>query len=105
MTKMHVLYVHQNYPAQFGHIARHLVKLGWRCTFVSRTADGNDAGIEKVSYRLPGKPAKDAHSCARGFEGMVWQCDGVYRALKKRPDIKPDLVVGHSGFGTTLFLP
>ena len=102
---MHILYVHQNYPAQFGHVARHLVKLGWRATFVSRTTEGEDNGIEKVAYRVPGKPAKDAHSCARGFEGMVWQCDGVYRALKKRPDIKPDLVVGHSGFGTTLFLP
>ena len=31
--------------------------------------------------------------------------DAVYRAMKARPDIKPDLVVGHSGFGTTLFLP
>jgi len=25
--------------------------------------------------------------------------------VKKRPDLKPDLVVGHSGFGPTLFLP
>ena len=102
---MHVLYVHQNYPAQFGHVARHLVKLGWQATFVSRTTEGNDEGIEKVAFRPPGKPAKEAHSCARGFEGMVWQCDGIYRALKQRPDIKPDLIVGHSGFGATLFLP
>jgi len=102
---MHVLYVHQNYPAQFGHVARHLVKLGWKCSFVSRTTEGNDGGIEKIAYRPPGKPAKEAHSCARGFEAMVWQCDGVYRALKRRRDITPDLVVGHSGFGTTLFLP
>ena len=39
---MHILYVHQNFPAQFGHIAKHLVqKLGWRCTFVSETPAGN----------------------------------------------------------------
>src|SRR5438105_372796 len=85
---MHVLYVHQNYPAQFGHVARHLVKLGWKCSFVSRTSEGDDGGIEKIAFRPSGKPAKEAHSCARGFEGMIWQCDGIYRALKKRPDIK-----------------
>jgi len=31
-------------------------------------------------------------------------CDGVFAALSKRPDVKPDLIVGHSGFGSTLFL-
>jgi glycosyltransferase involved in cell wall biosynthesis len=30
---------------------------------------------------------------------------GVYEALKARPDIRPDVVVAHSGFGSSLFLP
>ena len=30
---------------------------------------------------------------------------GVYEALKARPDIQPDLVVAHGGFGSSLFLP
>jgi glycosyltransferase involved in cell wall biosynthesis len=34
----------------------------------------------------------------------VWHCDGVYKALKARSDVKPDLIIGHSGFGSTLFL-
>lgn len=29
----------------------------------------------------------------------------MYEALKSRPDLKPDLIVAHSGFGSSLFLP
>ncbi len=102
---MHVLYVHQNFPAQFGHIARHLVvKQGWKCTFVSQTAAGMVDGIEKVTYRLGGGATKQNHYCSRTFENTVWHCEAVYRAMKARPDIRPDLIVGHSGFGSTLFL-
>ena len=103
---MHILYVHQNFPAQFGHIARHLVKnLGWRCTFVSTTPAGNVEGIEKIQYKTTGGATKQNHFCSRTFENCVWHTDGVYQALVKRPDVKPDLIVGHSGFGSTLFLP
>jgi glycosyltransferase involved in cell wall biosynthesis len=102
---MHVLYVHQNFPAQFGHIAQHLVeRLGWRCTFLSQTPAGNVGGIEKIEYKLLGGATKHNHFCTRTFENTVWHCDGVYRAMRNRPDIKPDLIVGHSGFGSTLFL-
>lgn len=102
---MHILYVHQNFPAQFGHIAHHLVdKLKWRCTFVSETPGGIAGGIEKIQYKLQGGATKQNHFCSRTFENTVWHCDGVYRALKARPDVRPDLIIGHSGFGSTLFL-
>ncbi|MEM8874057.1 MAG: glycosyltransferase [Planctomycetota bacterium] len=102
---MHVLYVHQNYPAQFGHIAHHLSdKLGWKCTFVSETPAGKDGNIEKIQYKRLGGATPKNHFCSRTFENTVWHCDGVFRALADRPDVKPDLIVGHSGFGSTLFL-
>src|SRR5256885_10683758 len=103
---MHILYVNQNFPAQFGHIAHHLVgNMKWQCTFVSETAAGNVAGIQKVEYKLAGGATKQNHFCSRTFENTVWHCDGVYRAMKDRRDIKPDLIVGHSGFRSTPFLP
>ena len=102
---MHVLYVHQNFPAQFGHIARHLVKnLGWQCTFVSETPGGNVEGIEKIQYKLGGGATKHNHFCSRTFENTVWHSHAVFEALSRRDDVRPDLIIGHSGFGSTLFL-
>jgi glycosyltransferase involved in cell wall biosynthesis len=102
---MHILYVHQNFPAQFGHIAYHLAqKPGWRCTFVSETDPGNVQGVEKIQYKRAGGATQHTHFCSRTFENSVFNCDGVYTALKARPEIQPDLIVGHSGFGSTLFL-
>jgi glycosyltransferase involved in cell wall biosynthesis len=102
---MHILYVHQNFPAQFGHLARHLARQpGWRCTFVSETPAGQVEGIEKIQYKTKGGATKTTHFCSRTFENAVWHTDAVYNALKAHPEIKPDLIVGHSGFGSTLFL-
>jgi glycosyltransferase involved in cell wall biosynthesis len=99
------MYVHQNFPAQFGHIAAHLAqKLHWKCTFITQAPPGTDAGIERIQYKLHGGATKSNHFCSRTFENTVWHCDGVYRALRQRTDIRPDLIVGHSGFGSTLFL-
>jgi glycosyltransferase involved in cell wall biosynthesis len=102
---MQVLYVHQSFPAQFGHIARRLVRdLGWRCVFVSQSQAGSSDGIEKIEYKLAGGATANTHFCSRTFENTVWHCDAVFDAMRNRPDVKPDLIVGHSGFGSTLFL-
>jgi glycosyltransferase involved in cell wall biosynthesis len=103
---MHVLFVHQNFPAQFGHIARHLVKTrGWRCTFVSKTPPGEVDGVRKVEYTTKSGARATTHYCSRTFENAVWHAHGVYEACQAHPDLRPDLIVGHSGFGSTLFLP
>jgi glycosyltransferase involved in cell wall biosynthesis len=102
---MHVLFVHQNFPAQFGHIAAHLVKRhGYRCSFVNERRSGKVGDIDCIQYKPGGGATKHNHYCTRTFENANWHAMGVYDAMKARPDVKPDLVVGHSGFGSTLFL-
>jgi len=102
---MHILFVHQNFPAQFGHIASHLAQQhGHRCTFVSEKPPGRAGGVERVQYSVKGGAREHTHYCSRTFENQIWHSAAVMDALKARPDIQPDLVVGHSGFLSTVFL-
>ena len=104
---MHVLFVHKNFPAQFGHIAGHLVKQkGYRCTFVSETPAGMLEGIHKIQYQPDGGARPETHYFARTFDNAIAHAAGVYKALRPHVTrVRPDLIVGHSGFGSTLFLP
>ena len=101
---MHVLFVHQNYPAQFGHAAHYLAARGVRCTFASQLPAGTDGGVERVQYLLKGGATEANHYCSRSVESAVWHSHAVYEALAARPDIRPDVVVAHSGYLTTSFL-
>jgi len=101
---LHVLFVHRNFPAQFGHVAARLVRRGWRCTFVSAHGTGTVDGIELVHYTVRGGASRRQSFHTRSFENAVAEAEGVYRAVKARPDLRPDLIVGHSGFGSTIFL-
>jgi glycosyltransferase involved in cell wall biosynthesis len=104
---MHILFVHKNFPAQFGHIAAHLIKeKGYRCTFVSETPPGIAGGIQKIQYKPAGGANQQSHYLTRTFDNATAHAAGVYEALKPLAlRLRPDLVVGHSGFGSTLFLP
>jgi len=104
---MHVLFVHKNFPAQFGHIAAYLIKQkGYRCSFVSETPPGMVGGIQKIQYKPAGGASETTHYLTRTFENATAHAAGVYEALKPQVTrLRPDLIVGHSGFGSTLFLP
>lgn len=103
---MHVLFVHRNFPAQFGHIASYLIhQKGYKCTFVSETPAGRAGGIYKIQYTTKGGATQRTHYSARTFENGIWHADAVYHALKPlKGRLRPDLIIGHSGFGSTLFL-
>jgi glycosyltransferase involved in cell wall biosynthesis len=102
---VHVLFVHKNFPAQFGHVARYLIERhGYRCTFVSELPDAEIEGIRRIGYKTKGLATAQTHYCSRTFENYVWHSHAVYETLKSHPEVRPDLVVGHSGFGSTVFL-
>lgn len=102
---MHILFVHKNFPAQFGHIAEKLaVEHGVRCTFATNRQQPSTSTIEIVHYQPRGGATQSTHYCSRTFENYIWNSHAVYETLRQRPDIQPDLIVGHSGFGTTAFL-
>ena len=102
---MHVLFIHQNFPAQFGHIAAYLARTRqFRCTFVSQHAPGTADGIERIQYHIRGGATEQTHFSSRSFENATWHSHAVHDALAARPDIQPDLVVAHSGFLSTVLL-
>jgi len=102
---MHVLFVHQNFPAQFGPFAFRLAQTpGHTCTFVTQKLEGLYRGVRCIKYATRGGAVEATHFCSRTFENGVWHAGGVHDALAAAPDIRPDLIVAHSGFGSTLFL-
>ncbi|MGA2583940.1 MAG: glycosyltransferase [Tepidisphaeraceae bacterium] len=102
---MHVLFIHQNFPAQFRFIAPRLAKEGWRCTFATEREEGELEGVEKILYKPRGGATPANHLCTRNFENTVAHAHGVFEGLKSRRDLNPDLVVAHCGFGSSLFVP
>jgi glycosyltransferase involved in cell wall biosynthesis len=102
---MHVLFIHPNFPAQFGHVAAYLARAhGFRCTFVSQKPGGDGDGVTRLQYHLKGGATDKTHYCSRTFENSVWHSHAVYETLRARPDVRPDLVVAHSGFLSSVFL-
>lgn len=76
----------------------------YQCTFVTNHPPSGKTELEIIPYPVLGGARRQTHYCARTFENAVAHAHGVYTACKGRNDLRPDLIVGHSGFGSTLFL-
>ncbi len=102
---MHILFIHKNFPAQFGHIAASLAKRpGITCTVVSEVEPHNAPSFDLIQYQPHGGTTAKTHYCCRTFENQIRASHGLYETLKSRAGLRPDLIVSHSGFVSPLFL-
>jgi len=101
---MNVLFVHNNFPAQFKHVAARLHRdgAGWLAAIGAETSAAVE-GVDLRRYKAPGGLA-DAHNFSRRFESECRRAERVmFAALQLKTDgFRPDLIIAHCGWGETL---
>jgi len=111
---MRFLFIHPNFPAQFRHLAAALAgNSANRVVFATRNErpEWIIPGVEKLVYKEKAEQEnKDGpgatHPMARSFDAAVRNGLETAQALDglKAKGFVPDVIYGHSGWGTTMFL-
>jgi glycosyltransferase involved in cell wall biosynthesis len=104
---MDYLFIHQNFPAQYRHVARHLAQTrGNRVYFITQPNDNSMAGVTKVSYPKDQRGPVNCHAYSADFDRAIYTGATVADVCRGLRDggFHPDLIVGHSGWGETLFV-
>lgn len=102
---MKVLFVHNNFPAQFRHIATALRHSGrFRMAAISEQNAGMVEGVDVRRYAKMEGGTVETHSFARRFDHECRRAERVmFQAVKlKSEGFDAELIVAHCGWGETL---
>ena len=106
---MKFLFIHQNFPAQFLHLAAELVKKNHE---VSTLTLNNQKlpevwrGIKVIEYSIGRGNGKDTFPLTVDFETKTIRAAACYsKAMElKSGGYVPDVIISHPGWGESLFL-
>ncbi len=102
---MNLLFVHQNFPGQFKHLAPHFAGAGHRVHAFA--IEGRDVpGVEVHRYQLNRGSSRQIHPWAQEFETKVIRGEACAAASSqlKAQGFTPDVIVANPGWGESLFL-
>ena len=102
---MRALFVHQNFPGQFRHLAPVLARAGHEVKALGIEGAGV-SGVELHRYRPARRSSRDIHPWAREFETKIIRGEAcAAMALKlKAVGFNPDVIIANPGWGESLFL-
>lgn len=103
---MKILFIHQNFPAQFGSIGIYLASQGWDVTFATARKDATPPrGCRMLRFAAQREPSEATHRYLTGTERAMLNGQGFARAALAVAEngYKPDLIVAHSGWGSGTF--
>lgn len=105
---MKLLVVHQNYPGQFIHLQKALLARGDEITAMGQAPlkGCTDSRIRKLEWHPKSGNSSDGPRLIRDLESKFIRAEAAaYAAVKAEKDgYKPDLIIGHPGWGETIFL-
>jgi len=104
---MIVIFIHQNFPAQYVHIATHLARVPQnRIFFITQSAENQLPRVIKLIYKPEQAKISNCHAYTEYFDAAVRTGVAVAEVCRRLRDggILPDVMVGHAGWGETLFV-
>ena len=103
---MRILFLHNNFPAQFGYLARYLSEQGHDVTFGTRWQGTPPDWLRMVRYGPHRKVGKQQHPYLAFVEDAILNGQALARVgwKMKAEGYSPDLVVAHSGWGPGLYV-
>jgi glycosyltransferase involved in cell wall biosynthesis len=104
---MRILLVHPNFPSQLRALAFSLSRnKSNEVVFLTNQVNGDIPGVRKLMYKPKRDPSPQTHNYLREFERAVLHgqaaCEVAIQA--KKQGFVPDIIFGHAGWGTTLYL-
>jgi glycosyltransferase involved in cell wall biosynthesis len=105
---MKILFVHQNFPGQYQHLAPKLASLGHQCLALTLRVEKPVLwqGVQVLPYKLGPRPAQSVHPWLLDLDSKVTRAEACYRAAVeiKAGGFEPDLILAHPGWGEAMFL-
>lgn len=102
---MKLLFIHQNYPGQFAHLAPELARQGHdvRALTLRFKQAQMINGVKVYPYSIGIKPGSGMHPWVQDWEAKVLRGMCCAEAAEQM-GWEPDVIIGHYGWGETLFL-
>ena len=105
---MKILFLHQNFPGQFLHLAPELLRRGHDVRAMTDARNTRSSSVPTFRYKHDAAPVDPAQTrLGRNYTLMSDRGVTVARACAQLRDgegYTPDVIFGHSGWGETLFL-
>ena len=105
---MKVLFIHQNFPGQFKHLAPALAARGDEVTALTlRVKEAASwSGVRILPYTIQRKPGQGLHPWLVDFETKLLRAESCFAAARKlkAEGYAPDIIVAHPGWGESMFL-
>lgn len=104
---MNILFVHRDYPGQFGAIAERLARSSHhRVVFINSMQSFACDNVQVIRAQPRRRPAATTHHYLHSFEADVLMGQAVYEACHRlrQGGFTPDVVLAHCGWGVTLYL-
>jgi glycosyltransferase involved in cell wall biosynthesis len=104
---MNYLFIHQNFPAQYRHVVRDLAsRPEHRVVFITQPNENSMGNVTKVTYPKDERASVNCHAYSVEIDRAIYAGAAVADVCRRLRDegFRPDLIVGHSGWGETLFV-